>query len=152
MVNPGCLNEHLHWGLLGFAVVIGVRGEEGVDPNSDWQALKTEALSDRHDWWLSFFMGNSSVKRELALNAGGFDPTFQYWGLDDTDLGYRLYKAGAAVWHTRASVLHLDPNGTGAAGTDEERAWSYRLHMEVLYRKYLSSEILEAFRFTWPGN
>jgi glycosyltransferase involved in cell wall biosynthesis/MoaA/NifB/PqqE/SkfB family radical SAM enzyme len=153
IVNPGCLNEHLQWGRLGFDVVVGDREEEGVDLNPEWQALRTEALSIRNDWWLSFFTGNSSVDRQMVLRAGGFDPTFQYWGLDDTDLGFRLHKAGASVWHTRrASVLHLDPNGTGGGCTDEERYWSYRVHMEVLYRKYLSSEILKAFRFVWEGN
>jgi hypothetical protein len=52
------------------------------------------------------------------------------------------------VWHTlRSSVVHLDPEGSGAGETSDERLLSYRLHMEVLFRKYLNAEIIEAFEF-----
>ena len=152
VVGSGCLQEHLDWGRRGFDVVIGDRTEDGIDVTSGWHKLRTEALNGCPDWWLSFFTGNSSVNRRLAVQVGGFDPNLQYWGLDDTDLGYRLYRAHASVWHTRrASVLHLDSDGSGGGVADDDRMQSYRLHMEVLYRKYLAAEILQAFTFVWPG-
>jgi glycosyltransferase involved in cell wall biosynthesis len=152
IVEPGCLKEHIVWGNRGFDVVIGERTETGGDVSSQWQCLRTEALTALSDWWLSFFTGNASVDRDVLLRAGSFDPRLQYWGLDDTDLGYRLWKAGASVWHTRrARVLHVDSAGSGGGTTAQDRSDSYRFHMEVLYRKYLEEEILSAFSFVWAN-
>ena len=97
---------------------------------------------------MSFCTANVSVERRLFDAVGGFDPAMQYWGLDDTDLGYRLHIAQARGWHSlRSAVVHLDPEGSGAGESHEERMRSYRLHMEVLYRKHLSSSILDSFSF-----
>jgi GT2 family glycosyltransferase len=51
--------------------------------------------------------GNLGVRRALYLDVGGFDPSFEQWGSEDTDLGHRLFLAGAllvpepgaACWH-----------------------------------------------------
>jgi MoaA/NifB/PqqE/SkfB family radical SAM enzyme/GT2 family glycosyltransferase len=150
LVDRYCLAEHLIWGRRGFQVVIGDRIEEGGDVSAHWQSLRTSALGSRSDWWLSFFTGNASVDRGVLCRAGGFDPTFQFWGLDDTDLGYRLFQLGASAWHTRrAKVIHLNSAISGGGTTPEERLNSYRLHMEVLYRKYLDKDVLAAFSFAW---
>jgi GT2 family glycosyltransferase len=40
-----------------------------------------------------FWTGNASVRREDLLAAGMFDTAFDTrWGMEDVDLGYRLYK------------------------------------------------------------
>jgi glycosyltransferase involved in cell wall biosynthesis/molybdenum cofactor biosynthesis enzyme MoaA len=151
IVEPGCIQEHLDLGGRGIDVVIGDRRMESPDVLTSWSCLRSSALSAQTNWWLSFFTGNASVARSLLADAGGFDCTFQYWGLDDTDLAYRLYRLGSSVWQTpRAVVTDLSPNGSGGGRTTDERADSYRLHMEVLYRKYLDAEILHAFSFVWP--
>ena len=151
IVVPGCIQEHLDWGGRGRDVVIGDRRTGGLDVLTSWSRLRAAALSGQRDWWLSFFTGNASVIRHLLEEAGGFDCTLQYWGLDDTDLGYRLYRLGSSVWHTpRAVVMDLASTSSGGGRTPEERRESFRLHMEVLYRKYLDPEILDAFRFVWP--
>jgi GT2 family glycosyltransferase len=121
------------------------------DVVTSWSRLRSDALSAQPHWWLSVFTGNSSVARNTLQRVGGFDPTFQYWGLDDTDLAYRLFRAGVSVWHTpRAAVYDLAPSRSGGGKTHSERMDSFRLHMEVLYRKYLDLGILNAFRFAWP--
>jgi glycosyltransferase involved in cell wall biosynthesis len=151
IVEPGCLQEHIDWGRRGRDVIIGDRRADKPDVTTSWSRLRQEALSDQRDWWLSFFTGNASVARSALADAGGFDRTFQYWGLDDTDLAYRLFQLGSSVWHTpRAVVTDLAPECSGGGSTADERRESYRLHMEVLYRKYLDAEILDAFRFAWP--
>jgi glycosyltransferase involved in cell wall biosynthesis len=148
IVEPGCLQEHLWYGRQGFDVVIGDRHSGEIDAASAWSSLRSDALTHRSDWWLSFFTGNSSVEIGLLKRVGGFDIRLQYWGLDDTDLAYRLFRAGASVWHTpRARVLDLSPDVSGGGSDPEEREDSYRLHMEVLYRKYLDPGILTAFQF-----
>jgi glycosyltransferase involved in cell wall biosynthesis len=152
LIDVACLQEHLDWGKRGFAVVIGDRQEVDVDVTSPWIALRSRPLSADPYWWLTFFTGNSSVNRKVLREAGSFDPRLLYWGLDDTDLGYRLRLRGASVWRTRrARVVNLDPDCSGGGNSEEERTENFRLHMEVLYRKYLSLEIVEAFRFAWPN-
>ena len=150
IVERHCAQEHLDWGKRGFSVVIGDRMSSALDLDTPWHQLRQEALNRQQHWWLSFFTGNSSVSSGLLADVGGFDCALQYWGLDDTDLAYRLYLAGASVWHTpRARVIHLAPESSGGGSSHGERLQNYRLHMEVLYRKYLRAEICDAFSFSW---
>lgn len=48
--------------------------------------------------------GNLSVSRELLTEAGHFDEGFIGWGLEDTELHYRLVKAGARTRVARDAV------------------------------------------------
>lgn len=56
---------------------------------------------------------NGSVRREMALKAGGFDEQFVRTWLDDTDFSWRLHQAGAKiVFDPLASLVHLKvPSG-----------------------------------------
>lgn len=45
--------------------------------------------------WTSFVSCNVSVPKRLLEVCGGFDETFQGWGFEDWELGYRLYRCGA---------------------------------------------------------
>ena len=148
LVAKDCLKAHRFFLEQGFQVVMGDRRDFDLDIDTTWRSLRNQPLCSRKNWWTSFCTANASVERRLFDAVGGFDPAMQYWGLDDTDLGYRLFVAEAKVWHTlRSSVVHLDPEGSGAGESTEERMRSYRLHMEVLYRKYLCSSILDCFAF-----
>jgi GT2 family glycosyltransferase/MoaA/NifB/PqqE/SkfB family radical SAM enzyme len=152
-IEPDCLRIH-EWAFGGIAdVVIGDRKELGARESIEWKSLRRRSIANRHDWWLSFYTGNSSVSREVFELAGGFDETLQYWGLDDTDLGYRLCRAGATAIHTtRAVVNHLASASSGGGATSPERNKAFRLHMEVMYRKYLDKSILLAFNFLWDSD
>lgn len=44
--------------------------------------------------WIMFWTVNVSVSAADFRRAGGFDETFQGWGAEDLDLGYRLYRQG----------------------------------------------------------
>lgn len=44
--------------------------------------------------WLSFLVGNMSIKRDIVKKIGGFDESFIEWGFEHFDLGYRLYIQG----------------------------------------------------------
>lgn len=43
---------------------------------------------------LLFWTSNCSVRTEDFWNAGGFDESFQTWGMEDVDLAYRLWGRG----------------------------------------------------------
>ena len=40
--------------------------------------------------WLTLLIGNSSIKKDLILQVGGFDESIIEWGLEHFDLGIRL--------------------------------------------------------------
>jgi GT2 family glycosyltransferase len=147
-VDADCVFQHSWWARQGFDVIIGHRDlPVGYKPgigHLQWAALKSRSLLEQELWWPSFFTGNASVSRELLITVGGFDETLQLWGLDDTDLAYRLAKAGARVWHTpRAKVTHLasDPSGGGKPGENLDAL--RHIGMEILYRKYLDPKIFD---------
>ncbi|WP_339062219.1 glycosyltransferase family 2 protein [Tepidibacillus marianensis] len=52
--------------------------------------------------WQAFLSGNVSLKKELLDKVGYFDEDFKGWGLEDTDMGYRLYKKGAILKNNQA--------------------------------------------------
>ncbi|HEX2925588.1 MAG TPA: glycosyltransferase [Ruminiclostridium sp.] len=46
---------------------------------------------------VTFSTGNSSVERQDLLNVNMFDSNYTGWGLEDTDLGYRLSRSGVKI-------------------------------------------------------
>ena len=146
---PGCAQAHVSLG----RYVDVVLGHRDYEDNSAIEAalalrLRHEGLSGDRDWWTAFYTGNASVRTEAVIAAGGFDETLQFWGLDDTDLGYRLARMGATVWHSmRARVEHFPGITSGGGTTPEERRRAWGIHRDVLYRKYLDERILNAFAF-----
>ena len=53
--------------------------------------------------WLLFTTGNVSLKKKHCVEVGLFDENFKGWGLEDYEIGYRLYKHGLNF------MLHKDP-------------------------------------------
>lgn len=80
----------------------------------DWSCALFDyrQLDDRpgHDVsWPRFYSSNVSLKRELFLRAGGFDPDFVF-DYEDLDLGWRLGQVGIRLlYEPRAVVEHLHP-------------------------------------------
>lgn len=59
--------------------------------------------------WICFVTRNVSVRKEHLLHVGGFDIGFKGWGVDDIELGYRLYNIGLKYRHVpQAAVFHLE--------------------------------------------
>jgi glycosyltransferase involved in cell wall biosynthesis len=69
------------------------------DPRSrDWRHGEFSAvdfdINRRATPWLLFMGMNCSIRSEEYWAAGGFDEDFQSWGVEDLELGYRLFKRG----------------------------------------------------------
>lgn len=57
--------------------------------------------------WSHFYSSNVSLKRALFERVGGFDPDFRFL-YEDTDLGWRLSRAGMRLWFApEARTEHL---------------------------------------------
>ncbi|MBD2414682.1 glycosyltransferase [Nostoc calcicola FACHB-3891] len=61
------------------------------DWTEGWQLSFNEDVS----FFDSLCSGHFSIKKELFFKVGGFDEQFSRWGRKDSELGYRLIKAGA---------------------------------------------------------
>jgi glycosyltransferase involved in cell wall biosynthesis len=59
--------------------------------------------------WICAVFSNTSVRREALERAGGFDEGFTGWGLEDIELGYRLFQQGCRFrFLHRVTSYHLD--------------------------------------------
>jgi GT2 family glycosyltransferase len=94
----------------------------------DYRVL--EEQGEEEAGWTRFYSSNVSLKRELFLDAGGFDPDFTF-DYEDLDLGWRLGRAGMRlVYEPDAVVEHLHPYDWDAVRRRyESRAGAERLMM-----------------------
>ncbi|WP_426333503.1 glycosyltransferase [Paenibacillus silvae] len=61
----------------------------------------------RTAWHLSFNC-NFSANKDLLIQSGMLDEEFKGWGLEDSELGYRLYKAGGKfIVNKKAMTFHI---------------------------------------------
>jgi glycosyltransferase involved in cell wall biosynthesis len=51
--------------------------------------------------WTYFYTMNCSVRAAEFWEVGGFDEVFRSWGIEDAELGYRLYRNGVAITVSR---------------------------------------------------
>ena len=57
--------------------------------------------------WLQAFSCNMAIPKRLMEEYGYFDEQFKGWGLEDVELGYRLYKNGAKIIiNNRTEAFH----------------------------------------------
>lgn len=57
--------------------------------------------------WHLVFSNNISTSKKVIDKFGGFDDNFRGWGLEDVELGYRLYKNGVKiVYNPNIEVIH----------------------------------------------
>jgi len=75
--------------------------------------------------------GSCALNRKLFLELGGFDPLFEPFYLEDTDLGYRVWKRGWKVLYQPRSVVYHEHRGTIS------RQFSPARIQTVLKRNYL---------------
>ncbi len=67
---------------------------------------------------------NASIRRSLAIRAGGFDEQFDRTWLDDTDFSCRLQACGAKlVFDPLATLDHLKHPSGGSRNISSQRLW-----------------------------
>ncbi|MGI5401452.1 glycosyltransferase [Streptomyces sp. CA-135486] len=120
IVEPNFIAAHARFHRLRTdLVVVGPRGDLGegvIDDERLAREFSLEGMPEIVGWdgrdrvmtefsenfnnlatcWHYAFSCNLSVRREHLLAVGGFDEGFLGWGLEDSELGYRLYRRGLA--------------------------------------------------------
>jgi glycosyltransferase involved in cell wall biosynthesis len=98
--------------------VVAPDGREKVLTEFSWNFNNLETC------WHHLFSCNASVRREHLLAVGGFDEGFIGWGLEDSELGYRLRRAGLGFAFNPAALAYQ----TGRGVTPEMFAeWRHNL-------------------------
>lgn len=68
-------------------------GRKQIKENVLFKDAREEKLlsAKKNDFfWIYFYSGFCSVKKEIFQKIGGFDTNFSGWGAEDVDLGYRI--------------------------------------------------------------
>jgi len=81
----------------------------------DWTEGWQETFSENVSFYNSLCSGHFSIKRALFEKVGMFDENFSRWGRKDSELGYRLIKAGAIFGYCRnaKAFQNYDKSPTG---------------------------------------
>jgi GT2 family glycosyltransferase len=99
----------------------------------DYHQLEQELAEDAQ--WPRFYSSNVSLKRDLFLAVGGFDPDFVY-DYEDLDFGWRAGQLGMRLLYERGAVVqHLHPYD-----------WAT---LERRYRSHAAGERLMAAKHEW---
>ena len=145
--ESGWMAAHAHWHhLAGDLLTLGFRAHVNVDridaatirnrtgplaglferrkvERPEWiefhMARTGDLTSDDDDIFRVVTGGNLGVSRWFFDEVGGFDESFDRWGMEDTEFGYRAYTLGGALVPVREAYCWHQ--GEGAAPDPAER-------------------------------
>lgn len=95
--------------------------------------------------------GNFSIRRELALEAGGFDEHYVETCGEDGEFSWRVHKAGGkAFYDPAATLIHLlSPMGGKRAGSSNSSLLCSRTRWRLLFYFWLRHFGVRAWRDMW---
>lgn len=106
---------------------------------------RTADLTTRHtDLFRVVTGGNLGVRAETYFRAGGYDESFNRWGAEDTEFGYRLFNDGCLLVPERAAECWHQ-------GIGSFRDTEYQRVLEVQRAKIAHLIPHPGFRSTSPG-
>ncbi len=118
---------------------------EGVhlDIREEFYEKYTDEFAGLPAPWSMFWTANVSVRTDQVRAVGAFDESFDRWGGEDIDLGYRLHRAGATfVLNRRASSIHYPHHKNFVV--DDIGARANYLHMVNKYGTPIIRLLLES--------
>lgn len=90
--------------------------------------------------WLVIFGCNMAMHRKWLEKFGGFDETFKGWGVEDSEMCYRLHREGIkSVINSKLEVLHQYHGNHRVV--DESKYPQIERNIHYLYEKYPDLEI-----------
>src|SRR5579864_3799122 len=98
--------------------------------------------------------GSCAFDRRKFLELGGFDPLFEPFYLEDTDLGYQAWKRGWKVLYQPQSVVYHEHRGTiGKRFTDSQIQAVLKKNFILFTWKNIHEwrRLASHFFFTWAG-
>jgi GT2 family glycosyltransferase len=148
-------------------VVVGATAETPELPDSFSRPVKqmdpiSLFLKSPHFKWNGMLLCvgglNTSIKREIFINSGGFDENIPR--MEDIELGYRLYKSGAKIYHSYKPFAYHKRFKTGGSRKSQKnipflklvsRLYFYKKHFPGWgTHQFIIRETLNAFTFRTP--
>ncbi|HUG08101.1 MAG TPA: glycosyltransferase [Acidimicrobiia bacterium] len=153
LVEPNFVTGHASWHVGGGrTVLIGGRTHAVMgsdDELADYRKRlrrRTAGLQHGSEIFRSFVTANVSLPLSLFHEVGGFDERFHRWGGEDTELGWRLWNAGAIFLDDESvSVTHQveeDPSG-GAEGRRRAHEMNMGLISSLIPHRFYRKEPLD---------
>jgi glycosyltransferase involved in cell wall biosynthesis len=114
----------------------------------------TPSLDNFQFPWMLATTGNMCVRKQAVLDIGGFSEDFIGWGMEDTDLCYRLYRDGArfAVKRDAQTFHQIHPVGkAGLAESARVRRGELARNVRTFCEKYVNDPAVRLFWPLWLG-
>jgi len=90
-----------------------------------------------------------AMQTNLFRSHGGFRKTFAFYGFEDTELGYRLYKNNSSLYLLDEIVYHLEPSGARSEYSNNETIRNELLRHSArwFYHLTLDDAVYKHFKF-----
>lgn len=109
---------------------------DGVIERPEWierHLERTDHLTGAYeDMYRVMSSGNLGFDRDLFWEAGGFDESFNRWGGEDNELGYRAIQLGAVVVPERSAIAWHQGAGHEPSPEEAHSLWLQRATMRQL--------------------
>lgn len=95
--------------------------------------------------WHFFWAGNASVPRRILTGSVMFDESLEGWGMEDVDLGLRIFKTGLPfVLNKNAEIIHVPHTSCTEFNAKNESNKNNTIHFHENH-KCIESEICYCF-------
>jgi validoxylamine A glucosyltransferase len=87
------------------------------DCRHQWYADVDFAIEDTHTPWQMFWSANVSLPARVYRDLGGFDEEYRSYGMEDLDLGYRVFRTGLPFTVSRDAWAFEFPHSRDNVGS-----------------------------------
>jgi len=164
--NPKLIEEHLkHQSKSSNLVVIGYRKElPEISSKPNFENIKdldrklcndirdieygqvADDLKNLDNYWSLFYSNNVSVRKQHLIDVGMFDENFVFWGVEDQEIGYKLFKKKLEFELDRDAVCYHQFHPTECKDF-EDKVNALKNNGAVFYKKYLDIDIFHNYKF-----
>ncbi|VUD66048.1 Chondroitin synthase [Thalassocella blandensis] len=116
---------------------------QGVDERDHILNRINVSFAELHARWNLFWSCNFCIEKQMFFDLGLFDENFIEWGMEDTELGYRLLTQGYDFPILDNYVAHF----VGAQPITPEKYHGWIKNLQYFYHKFNDMRILEQLTF-----
>ncbi len=140
IVEKDFLEKHLKQQGESSLVVLGKRSNDERDKYFE----VFDSLDDIPNPWHLLYSHNFSVGKKDFFSVGGFSNDFIYWGSEDEELGYKLFKKSMKFMFDE-SLMAQHQEHPHEISSELKRKWASMYNYKIFYEKYNDSAIKDSF-------